>query len=147
MLTKMQSIYCMLKENGHELYSICCYLYTALKTGPNIDFNVFMDYIVDNIQSGCGVNHNITCDKFIIAAQTKYHHIIEDKEWGKVDPRDAKIIAITTKFKKLEKDRVKINVAANDTDGLTGGYKMNHLEEWHKKFDGSKKIVAKRTYY
>ncbi len=35
-------------------------------------------------------------------AQTKYHNMIEDKTWGKVDPRDAKIIELTTKLKQLE---------------------------------------------
>lgn len=54
MLTKMQSIYRFLKENGHAPDSMRCHLYTALKTGPNADYNAYIQRIVDDIQSGHG---------------------------------------------------------------------------------------------
>ena len=77
--------------------------------------------------------------------------MVEDKSWGKVDPRDAKIMALTTKLEKLEKEGVK--PAANVTKGGgTGGGKpsagkLPPLEEWRTKFDGPKKVVDNRTYY
>ena len=63
MLTKMMSIYTTLKENGHEPDFFRHYLYTSLLTGPNANFNAFIQRIVDNIQSGNGFNCNITADK------------------------------------------------------------------------------------
>ncbi len=151
MLTKMQSIYRTLKENGHAPDSYRRYVYTALKTGPNSDFNAFMDRIVDDIQSGCGYNKNITTDELILAARTKYHNMVEDKSWSKVDPRDAKILALTTKLEKIEKEG---KASANATNGTNPGgsnptntHKLQPLDEWRKKFDGAKKEVAGRTYY
>ncbi len=150
MLTKMQSIHRTLKENGHEPDSYRRYLYTSLRTGPNADFNAFMDRIVDDIQSGCGYNRNITPDELIVAARTKFNNMIEDKSWGKVDPRDAKILALTTKLEKLEKDGVKPSANATNGGNPGGGGpkpKMQPLEEWRKKLDGAFKIVEGRTYY
>ncbi len=132
MLTKMQTIYNTLKMNGHTPDSFRRYIYTALKTGPNADFNAFMDRIIDDIQSGIGFNKNITADELIIAAHTKYNNMVEDKTWGKVDLRDAKILALTTKLEKLEQEgTTKPNAAANATDGKTPGgeKKFNPLEE------------------
>ncbi len=50
-LTSMQSIYNTLKENGHELDSYRRYIYTALISGPNANFNAFIQCIIDDIQS------------------------------------------------------------------------------------------------
>ncbi len=113
-----------MKQNGHAPDSYRRYLYTALKTGPNAEFNGFMDRIVDDIQSGCGFNKDITCDQLIIAARTKYNKMIEDKTWGKVDPRDAKIMALTTKIALLKKScgaPVKPDAAAHGTNANGGG--------------------------
>ncbi len=124
MLTKMQTIYNTLKLNGHTPDSFRRYVYLALKTGPNDDFNLFMDRIIDDIQSGIGFNKDITADELIIAACTKYNNMVEDKTWGKVNPLDAKVLALTTKLEKLEKEgAVKTNAAANATD------EKHHVEE------------------
>ncbi len=115
MLTKMQSICNTLKQNGHTPDFYCHYLYTTLKTGPNVKFNGFMDCIIDDIQSG----KDISCNQLIIAAQTKYNNMVEDKSWGKVDPHDAKIMALTTKFEQIEKTQgasVNSNTAAHETN-------------------------------
>ncbi len=144
-LTKMQGIYCMLKENGHALDSYCRYLYTSLGTGPNADFYAFMDRLVDDIQSRCRYNCDITCDELIAAARTKYNNMVEDISWGKVDPQDAKIFALTTKLEKLENNRVKPLVNATNSGGLGGKQpsapKLPSLEKWCKKFDGANKVV------
>ncbi len=82
MLTLLQSIYNTLKEIGHELDSYCRYIYIALISGPNADFNAFMQRIIDDIQSGNGYHADI----LIITACTKYNNMIADKTWGKVNP-------------------------------------------------------------
>ncbi len=105
---------------------------------------------MDNIQSGCSYNRNITPDELIVAARTKFNNMIEDKLWGKVDPRDAKILALTTKLEKLEKDGVKPSANATNGGNPGGGGpkpKIQPLEELHKKIDGAFKIVEGRTYY
>ncbi len=137
--------------NGHTPDSFRHYVYLALKTGPNADFNSFMDRIIEDIQPGIGFNKDITADELIIAARTKYNNMVEDKTWGKVDPRDAKILALTTKLEKIEKEgATKPNAAAIATDGNAPGgreKKYNPLEEWRKKFDGDTKKVDGCTYW
>ncbi len=67
-----------------------------------------------------------------------------------MDPRDAKILALTTKLEKVEQEgTTKPNAVANATDGKTPGgeKKFNPLEEWRKKFDGDSKEVNGRTYW
>ncbi len=148
MLTSMQSIYNTLKENGHEPDSYRCYVYTALTSGPNADFNAFMQRIMDDIQSGNGYHKNITTDNLIITARTKYNNMVADKTWGKVDPRDAKIMALTTALKELKKaGPSKPKDAANATDAGGKGNKFAALDEWRMKFDGDVKVVSGRTFY
>ena len=122
MLMKMQGIYRTLKENGHTPDSYRQYIYTALASGPNTDFNLFMQRMIDGIQSSHGYHRDIDPDKLIVAARTKYNNMVEDKTWGRVDPRNAKIMALTTKIKLLEKTTSgQSTVAANVTNGKTGG--------------------------
>ncbi len=66
MLTRMQNIYNTLKMNGHAPDSYHCYVYLALKTGPNADFNNIMDRIIDDIKLGIGFNKNITVEELIL---------------------------------------------------------------------------------
>lgn len=150
MLTKMQTIYNTLKIDGHTPNSFHCYVYTALKTGPNADFNLLMERIIDEIQLGIEFNQNINANELIIAVHTKYNNMAEDKTWGKMDLHDAKILALTMKLKKLEKEgAIKLNAVAHATDGKALGRekKYNPLEEWYKKFDGDTKEIDGWTYW
>lgn len=122
MLTKMQNIYCMLKENGHKPDSYCGYLYTLFKTGPNADFDLFINCTMDGIQLDCGLNHNITCHELIIATWTKCHNMVEvshGESW------------LFTKLKILEKEAVKTNAAEDATNGHPpkDKLKMNPIKE------------------
>ncbi len=76
MLIKMQTIYDTPKLNGYTPDSFCHYFYLALKTGPNADFKLCMDRIIDDFQSGNGFNK---ANKLIIAACTKYNNMVKDK--------------------------------------------------------------------
>ncbi len=150
MLTRMMSIYQTLKENGHEPDSWRRYLYTALKSGPNADYNAFLQRIIDDIQSGHGYHKDITPDMLIVAARTKYNNMVEDKSWGKVDPRDAKIMALITKLDQMEKARPnqpRSDAAANATNGGKTDSRFSTIEDWRKKFDGDVKTVEGKTFY
>ncbi len=109
----------------------------------------FIQRIVDNIQSGNGFNRNITTDKLAIAARTKYNNMIEDKPWSKVDPHNAKIMALTTKLKLIEKAKCSGGTALA-TDGanpVTGHAQFTTIEEWRKKKEGDTKEMHGRTWY
>lgn len=106
-------------------------------SGPNADFNVFMQCIIDDIQSGNGYHKNITTDNLNITACTKYNNMVTDKALGKVDPHDAKIMALMTALEELKKSSSsKPNDAVNATDTGGKGNKFAALEEWCMKLDG-----------
>ena len=107
--------------------------------------------MIDDIQSGHGYHRDIKPDKLIVAARTKYNNMVEDKTWGKVDPCDVKIMALTTKIELLEKTTSgQSTSAANVINGKTGGpsdSKFSVLEERHKKFDKDTKVDNGRTFW
>ncbi len=74
--------------------------------------------------------------------------MIEDKTWGKVDPRNAKIMALSTKLAALEKScstDAKPDALVNATNGTGGGGGStggnSKIDDWRKKFDGDFKEV------
>ncbi len=97
---------------------------------PNSDFNTFMQYIIDDIQSGNGYHKVISADNLIVIAHTRYNNI-----WGKVDPSNAKIMALTTSLEEMKKATpVGPGTLVNATDA-SGKNKFAPLEEWRKKCD------------
>ncbi len=76
----------------------------------------------------------------LIAAHTKFNNMIEDKTWRKVDPCDARIMALTTKLEQLEMTRpAAIKPAA--------GRNEVHIADWRKKFDCEKKDMEEKTWH
>ena len=96
MLIIMEGNYKNLRENGRPPEHFRRLVLDALSTGPNYLFNDFVCRITDDVESGIGSNSNITSDSMIITCRTKYNNIVENKDWHKVDPRDAQILALTT---------------------------------------------------
>ena len=74
----------------------------ALITGPNHVFNEWIQRIIDDIEAGFGTNVNVPADKLIIASRTKFNNMSEKKDWAKVDPRSAQIMALSTKLEELK---------------------------------------------
>ena len=102
MLTIMEGHYKNLRENGRPPEHFRCLVLDKFSTGPNYLFNNFVRRITDNVDSGIGSNANITPDSLIIACRTKYNNMVENKDWHKVDPRDAQILALTTFMEKMK---------------------------------------------
>ena len=104
MRTMIKSNFKILKENKKASDSYRRLLLEALVTGPNHQFNQFIDRITDDVESGIGAHANITPNNLIKASRTKYNNMGALDVWNKVDPRDAKILALTTIVAKLEKN-------------------------------------------
>ena len=71
---------------GKECESIRRYVITALKSGPNANFNAYIDRINDDIESGTGQHRNMAWDDICESACSKYRNMESTKEWSKVDP-------------------------------------------------------------
>ena len=75
------------------------HLLACLLTGPNAKFNNKMTSINSDVEAGSGYNANITPAQLIAAAKKLYINIDARKGWNSVDPKDAKIMALTTALK------------------------------------------------
>ena len=92
----MEGHYKNLRENDRPPEHFRRLMLDTLSTGPNYLFNYFVWRIIDDVESGIGLNANITYDSLITACLAKYNNTVKNKDWHKVDPRDAQIIALTT---------------------------------------------------
>ena len=120
MATSIEDSHQKIIENKSTCESIRRYTINALLSGPNAGFNRFINNIKDDIDSQTGVNKDLTFDQIILAARTKYNNMEATGEWSQVDPKDAKILALTTRLESLEnagKSNANPAGAALATDG------------------------------
>ena len=85
-------------DNGHA-YDAEAYkrhVMDALLSGPNADFNTRMKSIKSDVDAGYGYNANVAPDTLLMSAKQLYTNISLRNEWSKVEPRDARILALTT---------------------------------------------------
>ena len=73
------------------------YLMTALMSGPNAKFNSYIDCINDDIEAKSGPYKDFTVESIMLAATTKYKTMDFTGDWSKIDPCDAKLLALATK--------------------------------------------------
>ena len=98
-------------------------------SGTNAKTNTFIDCIKDDIDSQTGLIKTMSFDDFCTTARSKYKNMDACNEYSKVDPKDAKILALTTRLENLEK-----STNANSAHATTvGGNGRNNLQG-----DGSK---------
>ena len=77
----------------------------ALLTGPNATFDAFIQRMVDGIEFGTGSNHRIQPHAIVAAARTKFNNMKVNRDWSKVDPRNAQIWALTIQVDELKTSR------------------------------------------
>ena len=92
--------------------SIDRYTYEALISGPNDQFNAFLQRINDDIESASGYYRDYDWTDIISACRTKANNMQSTGNMDKVDPRDAKILALTTKVEELN---AKMSSSGNPT--------------------------------
>ena len=103
MCSEIERVYQAIVDLGGTCESIRRYLITALSSGPNATFNNFIDRINDDIESGRGENKNANWRDIVLQARKKYINMEATKKWNHVDPRDAKLLALTTELEKIKK--------------------------------------------
>ena len=57
--------------------------------------------MVDNVESGTGSNRRIQPHAIVAATRAKFNNMKVIGDWSNVDPRDAKILALTTQVNEL----------------------------------------------
>ena len=89
-------------KNGHA-YDAKTYrrhILDVLLSGPNADFTYKMKSIKIDVDEGYGYNANVAPDMLLMSVKQLYTNISRQNEWIKVDPMDAKILALTTALEK-----------------------------------------------
>ena len=156
MLQMMENHYRTLKENGRAPENYRRLLLDALATGPNDTFNKFIQRIEDDVESGIGSHSAITPDTLITAARTKFNNMDSKDLWDKVDPRDAKIMALATMVENLQKgtrgaakEGTALAVDANQAwqAKTTNDEYIDGLARWRIKNVGPSKDFGGKTYY
>eukprot|EP00984_Skeletonema_dohrnii_P013468 scaffold5583_cov166-Skeletonema_dohrnii-CCMP3373.AAC.2 len=154
MLTEMVVNYNVLKDNSEAPRNIRKILFKALKSGPNADFNLFIQRLEDDVDAGIGPNKNISPDELISAARTKYNNMTKKKTWNQVDPREAQMLALVTQLEELKKDRRTqrqripsthtIDGTKSDAEDVVPG---TSVQKWRTKYDGPTKTVDGRKWH
>ena len=150
MLTIREGHYKNLRENSLPPEHFRRLVLDALSTGPNYLFNDFVRRITEDVESGIGSNANITSDALITACRTKYNKMVENKDWHKVDPRDAQIIALTTIMENMKSKSggtVLVTKADAYKEETTNNEFINGIERWRTVNTEKTKVVKGRTYY
>ena len=100
-----------------------------LLSGPNSKFNAFIKQIKDDIDLGMGLNNHMLHDDIATADCVKYNNRVDSDEYSKLDPKDAKIIALTKKVTALERS-VSENLAnVTSGGGSSGRYRGNQCKK------------------
>lgn len=143
MLTSIESLYAILADNNVAPTNYRRLVLDALATGPNADFNNFIQRIQDDVESGIGVYHEITPDTLISASRSKYNNMVDKDVWGLVDPRDTKMLALTTKIDSLLKEQAKTAVAlatSLEKNASNGGGGGNGQKAWKERTTDDKYV-------
>ena len=124
---------------------------SSLFAKVNATFNTFVQRIVDDVESGIGAHAHITTDALIVACKTKYNNMDGRNEWTAVDPRDARIMALTTKLENQTEALAKLTSTAlataasgnsnHGTSGLdTNFFPGTRVQKWRGTRDGPTKV-------
>ena len=128
MLTDMKQNYSKIVELGKTHEDYVMHLFDAMLTSKN---QIFCDYIQIK-KNDWEEGSEVQPDTLMQEATTKYNNMCKQNTWNKSDPKDAKIIALTTQLKSLE-DKL--------GDTTPSAKKGKGIPAWRLKKEGETKTV------
>ena len=141
----MQKQYKKILEKGFKHDDYLLDLYNSLQSVPN---EAFQKWITDDKQSW-ELGDPKTPSELISNAVTLYNNAVHNKTWNKPDPKDAKLIALTTQLEKFIKSSG--NQTALATDGKPSAKPTskprNVIDDWRKKKGTAKVTKDGQTWY
>ena len=114
------------QEGSHD--NIIRDIFNALLSTTN---SQFYNYFSMKKMAWSNNNATFTVDKLTTEATSIYTNMVTNGEWNKVDPKDAQIMALTTKVQNLEG---KSNSQSNNKHKKS---KKHELDPCHTKFKGA----------
>ena len=146
MLTDMEENYVKILDNHSTCESIRRYCLNALLSDPNAKFNAFIERIKDDIDLQTGLKKTMSFDKLCTTARSKYNNMYACDKYSKIDPKDSKILALTTRPENLGK-YTNANSAHATTGGGNGGNNLQGVGSKNNNLTGNMTghIVTWRT--
>ena len=145
MIKDIEKHHLAIVENGgtYETETYRRHILAALLSGPNEVFNSHFKAIRGDVESNYGFHSTISPSILMSAAKTQYTNIERRGEWTKVDPKDAKMMALSTKLDKLQELKDKEQKPTGDGAGtVASGDEIipgtKTLKAWRAKFVGKK---------
>ena len=139
MLDNMKSNFEKIEDLGktHEDYIL--HLFDALLSSKNETFRNFIQRKKDEWEEGNEVNHTVLAHE----ATVKYNNMVSQHKWNQTDPKDAKIVALTSQLKDIQK-KLDTNPPTNPPKN---DKKMVGNASWRYKKEGDTKVVDGFTYH
>lgn len=125
-------------ENGatYEHDTLRRHAITALKSGPNAEFNKFIGDVERDIESGIGQHALITVDNLFSASERFYNNLVSKKEWTNVDPKDARLLALATEIEHLKNNKQGQGKSSAQGQGSDDTTLFYGVQLWRTKFRG-----------
>ena len=146
MLDDMNRKYLDVLRQGHTHDSYMMHLFDALLTSKNDSFVGFIQRKKDDWEIG-GTETPTT---LISLAVQKYNNMKKQNTWNQTNPKDAKIMALTTKLQKLENQVACYAVSSGthqDKSNAKGGKSSGGIDKWRMKNVGQSKTVNGVQYW
>jgi hypothetical protein len=104
LIASIQKHHKVIMDNGTEYDPVTYrrHCFKALLSGANDEFNKKIRLIKSEVEAGFGFHKDISAKELLIAAQTFYTNLCASKEWDFVDPKDARILTLTSRLETLE---------------------------------------------
>ena len=99
MLSKMQLAYDHIIENDGTHDDFLRHVFKALSTTSNPRFKTYIQQIHDKYITDMD---SITASDLMTQSKNMYNNLVKLGEWGKADPRDAKLLALQTQLSKMK---------------------------------------------
>lgn len=98
----MSSKYQNIQEKGENHEDYILNLFNALDTVPNSDFSAHIRFERRAWEMGSEKSP----DKIITKALTLYNNAVSSNRWSEKDPKDAKIMALTTRLEAMIENKM-----------------------------------------
>ena len=134
MCTVIRETMKLIEGSGNKCESIRRYVIEALRSGDNTEFNGYVSRINDDVEARTGVYKDMTWEQILETACTKFTNMESTNTWSHVDPREVKLLALTTRIQELENMKMKPFTGEKDSGGNNHG--SYQIEEWRFVKDG-----------
>ena len=144
----MSSKYREIREKGQSHEDVILDLFNAFKTVPNPDFAPHVRDERKQWELGGEKDE----DQIISEALVIYNNAVTANRWQTTDPKDAKIIALTTQVQKLVEMQVKLaahatNGPSNNNFRSSNGFQFTEIADWRMKKGPEQMDKDGKTWY